>query len=117
MSTTHQSTSEPQPLRIDDFDWSHVDIARRAMMSLLEQIKTYEGQYDALPLPDSQASREMMLIPQVEKAYHRVGTLMMNAFDHAYALNALPSNPKPCVCPLDMPDESFSKHVRWHLGC
>ena len=89
MSTTHQSTNEPQPLRIDDFDWSHVDIARRAMMSLLEQIKTYEGQYDALPLPDSQASREMMLIPQVEKAYHRVGTLMMNAFDHAYALNAL----------------------------
>ncbi len=89
MTATHQSTNEPQPLGIDDFDWSHVDIARRAMMSLLEQIKTYEGQYDALPLPDSQASREIMLIPQVEKAYHRVGTLMMNAFDHAYALSAL----------------------------
>ena len=89
MSATRQSTDEPPPLEVSDFDWSHVDIARRAMMSLLEQIKTYEGQYDALPLPDSQASREMMLIPQVEKAYHRVGTLMMNAFDHAYALNTL----------------------------
>ena len=76
-------------LGISDFDWSHVDIARQAMVSMLDQIKTHESQYDVTPLPDSQASREMILIPQVEKAYDRAGTLMMNAFDHAYALDTL----------------------------
>ena len=76
-------------MEVSDFDWSHVDIARQAMVSMLDQIKIHESQYDVTPLPDSQASREMILIPLVEKAYDRAGTLMMNAFDHACALDTL----------------------------
>ena len=85
---SEQSYTE-RKLAIDDFDWSHVAIARQAMVSMLDQIKSHENQYDVSPLPDSQASREMILIPEVEKAYDRAGTLMMNALDHAYALDAL----------------------------
>ena len=80
---------ETQPLTIDDFDWSHVDIARQAMMSMLKQIIYCESSYEDLPLQDSQASRETILVPEIEKAYHRAGTLMMNGIDHAYALNAV----------------------------
>ena len=83
-----QSDTE-RNLTIDDFDWKHVDVATRAMTSLLEQIKTYENQYGSLPLPDSQAAKETILIPEVTKAYDRAGTLMMNAFEHAHALNAI----------------------------
>ena len=89
MTAIQQSTDESRPMEVSDFDWSHVDIARQAMVSMLDQIKTHESQYDVTPLPDSQASREMSLVPQVEKAYDRAGTLMMNAFDHAYALDTL----------------------------
>ena len=83
-----QSNTE-RKLTIHDFDWTHVDAARHAMMSFVEQIKAHESQYETLPLTDSQAARELILISEVTKAYDRVGTLMMNAFDHAYALNAL----------------------------
>lgn len=86
-----QSNTE-RNLTIDDFDWTHLDVSRHVMMSLLEQIKTYENRYEALPLLDSQAARESALIPEVTKAYDRAGTLMMNAFDHAYSLNALLEN-------------------------
>ena len=89
MNATPDSTNTKKQLTIDDFDWSHVDIARQAMMSMLEQIINCESGHEDLPLPDSQASREAILVPEIEKAYHRAGTLMMNAIDHAYALNAI----------------------------
>ena len=90
---------ETQQLTIDDFDWSHVDIARRAMMSMLKQIILCESRHEDLPLPDSQAARETILVPEIEKAYHRAGTLMMNAIDHAYALNAVLETRKISLAP------------------
>ena len=89
MTANPQDTNDRPSYEISDFDWSHADIARQAMMSMLKQVILYESKYEDLPSPDSQAERETILIPDVEKAYHRAGTLMMNAIDHAYALNAV----------------------------